>query len=498
MIGAYTSPAKVAVTAPSLESVVLPTQVRGGLLMTGSAFIALALVPLALVAFDLPDHDGQRVVELVLLAIAAVVVTVQSVSRPYRGVNPGRNAIPVATTLGGLAALSVFNAEIARAAVLETGIVLALAMFAAGIGRAALQLDAQRLLAIPVAASLLFAFAVAVRYGAALSADAALLREHLLPAYSNYRFFNHVQTVTIPLLVGAMIAGPSRLRGWAAVALVAEFALLFFTGGRATMLALVASAAVIAAVFRSKAVPWLVRIGATALAGAALYAVLFDWVPQWRGLGRDFFSGDVLARSELGVGGPREYLWGLAWQYIRESPLLGIGPMHYAHRINAEAAHPHNVYLQLAAEWGVPFAVLVIALAAVGWMRLLRVARASADEGERAIGISLVAAGVAIAVDGMFSGNFVMPMSQLWIAFAIGLSIAYVRSAAPALPAAGAVTQPAARWGVVALCALSQIAIWQGVWPEILDINAHVDRVRAEIVHNVVDNPRIWSHGWFE
>ncbi|GAB4464981.1 MAG: hypothetical protein OHK0044_03070 [Burkholderiaceae bacterium] len=262
------------------------------------------------------------------------------------------------------------------------------------------------------------------------------------------------------------------------------------------MLALAAAAVAIAATFRGKAAPWLARLGATALAGAALYVVAFDWIPQWRGLGRDFFSGDVIARSELGVGGPRAYLWGLAWQYIREAPLAGIGPMHYAHRINAEAAHPHNVYLQLAAEWGVPFAMLAVGLGAFGWLRLLRAARSRADEGEAALGASLVGAGVAIAVDGMFSGNFVMPMSQLWIAFAIGLCIAYVRSVAPTVPAAGAVAKSVSRWAVVGFCVLSQIAIWQGVYPEIRDVNAHVDRVRAEIVHNVVDNPRIWSHGW--
>lgn len=28
-------------------------------------------------------------------------------------------------------------------------------------------------------------------------------------------------------------------------------------------------------------------------------------------------------------------------------------------------------------------------------------------------------------------------------------------------------------------------------------LNAHIDQMRAEIVHNVVDKPRIWSHGWF-
>lgn len=84
------------------------------------------------------------------------------------------------------------------------------------------------------------------------------------------------------------------------------------------------------------------------------------------------------------------------------------------------------------------------------------------------------------------------------IASAIGLSIAYLQSA-NALPmfAGRVAASPGTRWTIAALCVAGQIAIWQGVWPEILDVNAHVDRVRSEIVHNVVDNPRLWSHGWF-
>jgi len=487
-------------SALQFESAFLPTQVRHALVLAASTFLALALAPLGLVLFDLRDHDGQRIVELVLLAVTAIIVAAQAILQRDSAAHPTRRAIGITSAIAVLGMLSVLHAPVMRAAALEAGLLLALALFAVGIGLAAAHLGIERMLAIPVAASLLFVFAVAVRYAAALSAQTPLLREHLLPAYSNYRFFNHVQAVTIPLILAAATVGTIRmgLRRWAMFALVLEFCLLHFTGGRATMAALGIAAIAVAAVFRREALRWVVRLGLAAALGAALYLLLFNAIPLLLGLPRDFFATDVVERSGTGVGSQREYLWSLAWQYIRESPLLGIGPMHYAHRVNAEAAHPHNVYLQLAAEWGVPFAVLVIALAAVGWMRLLRAASASVGAGDRAIGVSLVAAGVAIAVDGMFSGNFVMPMSQLWIAFAIGLSIAYVRSAAPALPAAGALAQPAARWGPVALCALSQIAIWQGVWPEILDVNAHVDRVRAEIVHNVVDNPRIWSHGWFE
>lgn len=481
-----------------LEAAVPHARVGHASALAVSTFIALALAPLGLVLFDLRDHDGQRIVELVFLAVTAIIVAAQAILRRVGAAHPNRRAIGITSAIAALGALSVLQAPVARAATLEAGLLLALALFAVGIGRAAARLGIERMLAIPVAASLLFAFAVAVRYAAALSAQTPLLREHLLPAYSNYRFFNHVQTVTIPLIVGAMLAGPLRLRGWATAALVAEFTLLFFSGGRATMLALGAAAAGVAAFFRWKATPWLLRMGAAALAGAALHLLLFDWLPQWRGLGRDFFVGDMIARSEPGVGGPREYLWGLAWQYILESPLLGIGPMHYAHRINEEAAHPHNVYLQLAAEWGVPFAVLTLGLAAAGWSRVVRATKASADEGARAIGFSLVASGVAIAADGMFSGNFVMPMSQLWIAFAIGLSIAYVRCANASTTSAGRIAaSPGTRWAIAAVCVTGQIAIWQGVWPEVLDVNGHVDRVRSEIVHNVVDNPRLWSHGWF-
>lgn len=489
------------VTPPPLDSTAPPARAHHASVIAVSTFIALALAPLGLVLFSLRDHDGQRIVELVLLTVTAIIIAARAIPRWDGAIHPnGRRAIGIMSAIAALGVLSTLQAPVTRAAMLEAGLLLALALFAIGIGLAAARLGIERMLAIPVAASLLFVFAVAVRYAAALSAQTPLLREHLLPAYSNYRFFNHVQTVTIPLILAAATVGTIRVgvRRWAMFALVLEFCLLFFTGGRATMAALGLAAILVAAIFRREAFRWVVRLGFAAMLGAVLYLLLFNAIPLLLGLPRDFFAADVIERSGAGVGSQREYLWSLAWQYIRESPLLGIGPMHYAHRINEEAAHPHNVYLQLAAEWGVPFAVLVIGLAAFGWVRLLRAARSCADPYRCALGISLVAAGVAIAVDGTFSGNCVMPMSQLWIAFLVGLSIAYLHSATrPSLAATGTVAFPAARWTVPALCVASVFAIWHGVWPEIMDVNAHVDRVRAEIVHNQRDNPRIWSHGWF-
>jgi O-antigen ligase len=279
-------------------------------------------------------------------------------------------------------------------------------------------------------------------------------------------------------------------------ALVLEFCWLFFSGGRATLLALAAGAALVLLLFGRRATRWVFVLAVAAGVGALLNLLLFEFVPSALDLGRDFFSGDFAARSSADVGTPRKYLWSLALDYVKESPLLGIGPMHYAARVNTEAAHPHNFYLQLAAEWGLPFATLTIGAAFLGTFKLARTAR-SLPEGEvadRALGMGLLAALCGIAADAMFSGNFVMPMSQLWIAFAAGLAIAYAQRASP--PPLTAHANAVVRRGlVILLCAASLVAILRGTLPEVLDVNAQVEQTR-KLVPNPVDTPRLWSHGW--
>ncbi len=63
-------------------------------------------------------------------------------------------------------------------------------------------------------------------------------------------------------------------------------------------------------------------------------------------------------------------VWQAAWRMIRERPWLGVGPnqfllVHPAYAL-PESAHltdPHNMYLRVAAEWGVPAALLFF-----GWV----------------------------------------------------------------------------------------------------------------------------------
>lgn len=125
------------------------------------------------------------------------------------------------------------------------------------------------------------------------------------------------------------------------------------------------------------------------------------------------------------------------------------------------------------------------------------------DAGSRTVGIGLFTACVAVAVDGFFSGNFVMPISQMWIAFLFGWSIAWCRSQQPVgVEAQGAVQKSGPvrtwAWRGLALAALaSQVWLIADVYPEATHLSEHLEHVQKELAPNPRTNPRFWSHGWF-
>ena len=466
-------------------------------------FAALPLIGPA--APSIQSHDLARLIQIGLLVACAVFVFGHAIRQrqPIKAFD--RMTLLICGVLAALLLAAIANAQVQHAALLELALLALLILFSALLARVFVDLDIARSAGwLLIVCGALLSFAIGTRYLAGVLSEGTLLREQLMPGYSNYRFQNHVQCVTIPLLA-VFIARPGVSRaqyvlGFTVLAL--EFCWLAFTGGRATMLALAAGVGVVTVLYRFQSSRWLRAFGSCAFVGAVLYWVLFAAVPSLFGIAGDYTALDTVERSATDTGQTRKLLWDLALRYIAESPWLGIGPMHFAHRLNPEAAHPHNVYLQIAAEWGLPMLAMVLVLAGLGMRRLIRATRQSDNPEDADLGVGLTAVCVAIAVDGVFSGNFVMPNSQLWIAFALGLAAAYVIRVearnAPAnsqTPVGGTVD---ARWPIAVAILLAQVALWQGVWPQILDVSAHVDRVRAEIVANERDNPRFWSHGWFK
>lgn len=65
----------------------------------------------------------------------------------------------------------------------------------------------------------------------------------------------------------------------------------------------------------------------------------------------------------------RTLLWSIAITLMLKHPFLGVGPMHfgvYAYAFENYAAHPHNMVLFIASQWGIPALLCVFALMMLG------------------------------------------------------------------------------------------------------------------------------------
>jgi hypothetical protein len=101
-------------------------------------------------------------------------------------------------------------------------------------------------------------------------------------------------------------------------------------------------------------------------------------------------------------------------------------------------------------------------------------------------------------VDGLFSGNFVMPVPQVWIAFTIGWAMAWMagrrRAAQTVLPASRGRIE-LQRLAALALL-VSQLWLAWDAWPEVRRLDEHIKQT-VERAPSAKMNPRFWSHGWF-
>jgi O-antigen ligase len=159
--------------------------------------------------------------------------------------------------------------------------------------------------------------------------------------------------------------------------------------------------------------------------------------------------------------------------------------MHLAAQPNRLAMHPHQAYLQLLAEWGIVYtAALLVALSAWLWRGVRAWRRDPAADDART---ALLLAVLASLVDAAFSGNAVMPMSQLWIALAWGAwagTSAVAVAGAPLRPARALLVLLAAGELAAAVPAVTQWRHLESVLQQSL-----TDRTGAKM------QPRFWSHG---
>lgn len=443
------------------------------------AYLALApLLPIGISA-----HDGSRLMQVGLLAAAALLGAASPIGRI---VTPLAWLRACAVGIFALACASIVTAPHRAAALQEFALLLGLGSLVLHVYRAAragpMDWAFNGLL---IGSCGYFAVTSAI-YAAALINGDPLNARLLHLGFDNPRFFNHVQTLAAPVLLGWSInAAPGAWQRRAGLLVAGlHFAWLFLDVARASLLAL-AAAGLWSYWVGSRSFG--LRLATASVAGAVIYGLLFLALPAL--LGRDWVTTAFTA-SELASAHSRDLLAGAALDLIHASPWLGAGPMQFAALAHAKGAHPHSLYLQWAAEFGLPsLGMLLVALLTPLWRVscLLRRRSLHLPPMTTAWGAALLAA----MVDAGFSGNFVMPLSQVWIALVYGL----VLSALPALERSGPRSSAPKRACLLLLAAV-QLGLFAETWrqwqydpPRIYSASPIANAEQSP-------RPRFWQQGW--
>jgi putative inorganic carbon (HCO3(-)) transporter len=448
-------------------------------------------------------HDDQRCIELVLLALLVpFMLARRQLADQIAWTNrAARRCLGVFLLLGATSALGAISL---RHAIYEWSMLLLLMLAAALLAAELARLGAaglQTVLRCVVAVGLLYAARILPLYAASLGSGVTLDVYTLAAGFSNARFFNHVQTALLPLVVLLYLQAPKAgAWRWAAFSLAAFWwAFLFLTQARASVLALSAGCVFAFALRRAAARSFLKAMLFTALAGVLVYMVVFMLLPMLFGMPPYSAATDVLQRTAADPTSRRVLLWELSFQLISTHPWLGVGPHHFAHE-GAKlswGAHPHNFVLQIGAEWGLPALLCLLSAIGIGMRALVRSGKriAPADSSSQQTLAVMLAAGAAILVDGLFSGVIVMPQSQMAIVLYLGCAAGWVRSLdnRPAPQAGAGLRRLSAGLTVMALCGLAY-----AVAPSVVDHAMHAPLTPAErAVNPNMQWPRLWEAGYF-
>lgn len=395
--------------------------------LLGLFFLYLFLVPLFDLLPSVGVYNEKRLLELALLAACALLlIASRSLRDAWLGLYLG---LPVTTRLllGALPLIGLLSAAMSTLpdrAVLEVALYSLIAVATLGLAAALCQVGTehcQRWLALALLAILLgneTRFYTSL-FAAWLAPDAGLKQYALFNNFAHVRFFSQFQSWTLLLAtVPLHTLFRRRQRLLAALTLFAAgswWMMLFTSGTRGTLLGAIVALALVTLLLRGLAGAWLKWTLLCAALGLGGWLLLFMVVPALTHGDASSVLSHTIERHLTHASG-RWTLWERALQMIQAHPLLGVGPMHYAcDPANRIAAHPHNSLLQIAAEWGLPATLAMLALFALGvhaWARqTLALARSGANDVP--LRIALLAALLTASVHALFSGVLIMPLSQV-------------------------------------------------------------------------------------
>lgn len=314
--------------------------------------------------------------------------------------------------------------------------------------------------------------------------------ETLLVGFSNPRFPPQLQVLTIPLLPLAAQKAPTQFWRACLVVVASLWWMCFIGSGSRTGWIAIAAATLVVPFLALEGRRWLKWQLAFALSGALLWIVLFHALPAVLSIATTPETGRF---SEFASVGARWRLWWLSVDAALAHPLLGLGPMHFAYVDNGDGAHPHNFWLQLAAEWGFPAALLLGCAALTLLWKLTRRVRSDADPSSRWLGTALLAAVVAWGVGTLSDGYMVIPTSQAMSTVVLMLAVMWLRlgTPVPAPSTANRVTSVV----MVAFAAIALVVLAALPFTDFGQPTRREQMWRAEHPGQILW-PRFWQQGW--
>lgn len=229
------------------------------------------------------------------------------------------------------------------------------------------------------------------------------------------------------LALGLAATEPRRLRYWLATAIAAgAFAFAFWSGSRGPLIALVLAFPVSTWLApRLRTLP-LIIAAAASLGAGFLIAQIHTPPSSVFGAGRMMASvtaehGDSISS---GVMSGRAGLWHAALEAWVSRPWFGYGEGQVQDILATGTAlqlhHPHNMILQLLLQWGLIGTLLMLALMALAWWRILGKVRASGG----ALAPAFVALNMLLAA-ALYDGVFFFTYPMMMLALLAGACLAW-------------------------------------------------------------------------
>lgn len=405
-------------TLPLALAVVL---VPGLYLLITSAFFPLSFLPV---------FDAKRVLQLimfvVLLLIALMYAPLRQATITQLACTP--RSIGYALTLFfGLGILSSLRLSHPGYALLDVSnlFVILLLVFVVAAGR-----NLSKSLFDQWAVSILaiMGFAVAVQevtgFVAGWMTGIEFSYEHVLIHFASPRFYNQLQTWSIPLLAALPWLFPRRpwIKPVSISLLGLQWFLVLSTGARGTTLSLVTAMVVIGLWLPGSRRFWMRLQLSGVITGCILYALVMILNGALIEKPGDFYVSSV-GRPMLHTSG-RSMLWGLSVEDAVRNPLLGAGPGRYAcQRHPMLPAHPHSFPFRILGEWGFVALFLLLYLGfRLGVRFLVRIKRyyrdvagdgGTDDPSDNPLRALLAISVLAGVMHACLSGLLIMPASQV-------------------------------------------------------------------------------------